>query len=149
MSVLRSIILNTFKARQLTRTMKDVLLILAERKIPASYELIAKAAGCSRSAVAYTIKHACELGILERIKTRVKRSGRWVNGRNEYRIIKRALAEKLGFPWVSSKSKICTTRNQESKKQREKHHSVEQWLAILAGMESGLSPTQAGYHAIE
>jgi len=129
--------------------MKDVLLVLSSRNVPASYEAIAHAANCSRSAVAYTIKHACELGILERIKTRVKRAGRWVNGRNEYRILKRALSEKLGFPWASSKSKSCTTRNQENIKPKEKHHSVEQWLAILAGMESGLSPTQAGYHAIE
>ncbi|MBS1023502.1 hypothetical protein JK207_16040 [Gluconobacter cerinus] len=135
--------------------MKDVLLIIASRTVPASYEDIARAAGCSRSAVAYTVQHAIDLGILERFKTRVMRSGRWVNGRNRYQILKKALSEKLPLPWrrsdeqKSSKSKFYPTGNQEFKKQREKRHSVQGWLDILTRMDAGMSAKEAGYHSIE
>lgn len=154
-NTVKSIILNCFRAKQISRTMKDVLLIIGSRTVPASYEDIAKAAGCSRSAVAYTVQHAIDLGILERFKTRVKRSGRWVNGRNRYQILKKALSDRLPLPWRRLKlpkvstSNFYPTRNQEFKKQREKHHTVQSWLDILARMDEGMSATEAGYHSIE
>lgn len=67
------LILNTFRAGQISRTAKGVLLIIASRLRRASYEAIASAAGCSRRSVAYAVKQAEDLGILERISHRVRR----------------------------------------------------------------------------
>lgn len=144
--VLRSLILNTFRAGQITRAMKDVLLIMAARSRPASYEGLAHAAGCSRRMVAYTIAQAEALGILERVHHRVRRGHRWMNGKNSYRFIMRALTERLAFPWRrSSQCNGFTTGNEDIKKTGRMPHTVSEYRRIAALMLAGLTPEQAGY----
>lgn len=143
--VLRSLILNTFRAGQITRAMKDVLLIMAARSRPASYECLANAAGCSRRMVAYTIAQAEALGILERVHHRVRRGHRWMNGKNSYRFIMRAITERLALPWSRSQCKPCTTGNEDIKKTGRMPHTVSEYRRIAALMLAGLTPEQAGY----
>ena len=116
-STLRSIILNTFKAGNISRTGKDVLLIIARHQRPMSFETIAKIAGCSRRSVAYAVQQAETLGILERIRRYDRRGRMWVKAANSYRFTMRAIAAQIAFPWQrSSKCKRCTTlRNQDIK----------------------------------
>lgn len=143
--VLRSLILNTFRSGQITRTMKDVLLIMASRSRPASYECLANAAGCSRRMVAYAIAQAEALGILERVHHRVRRGHRWMNGKNSYRFIMRAITETLSFPWRRSQCKVFTTGNEDIKKTGQMPHSPDEYRRIMALMLAGLTPEAAGY----
>lgn len=143
--VLRSLILNTFRAGQITRTMKDVLLIMAARSCPASYESLANAAGCSRRMVAYAIAQAEALGILERVHHRVRRGHRWMNGKNSYRFIMRAITERLAFPWRRSQCKLFTTGNEDKKNTGRMPHSPDEYRRIMSLMLAGLTPEAAGY----
>ncbi|MBY4640608.1 hypothetical protein K6L44_11545 [Gluconacetobacter entanii] len=143
--VLRSLILNTFRAGQITRAMKDVLLIMAARSRPASYEGLANAAGCSRRMVAYAIAQAEALGILERVHHRIRRGHRWMNGKNSYRFIMRAITERLAFPWRRSPCKVFTTGNEDIKKTGRMPHTPEEYRLIFARMDAGMSAQEAGY----
>ena len=143
--VLRSLILNTFRAGQITRAMKDVLLIMAARSRPASYECLANAAGCSRRMVAYAIAQAEALGILERVHHRIRRGRRWMNGKNSYRFIMRAITERLAFPWRRSQCKFCTTGNEDKKNNGWMPHSFDEYRRICEGIAAGLTPKEAGY----
>lgn len=146
--VLRAVILNTFRAGQITRTMKDVLLIMAARTRPASYEGLANAAGCSRRMVAYTVAQAESLGILVRVHHRVRRGYRWMNGKNSYRFIMRAITERLAFPWRRSQCKLFTTGNKDKKnigRMPQMPHTPEEYRRIAALMLAGFSPKEAGY----
>ena len=138
-------ILNTFRAGQITRTMKDVLLIMAARTRPASYEAISNAAGCSRRMVAYAIAQAEALGILERVHNRIRRGRRWMNGKNSYRFIMRAITERLAFPWRRSQCKLFTTGNEDKKNNGWMPHSPDEYRRILERMAAGLTPEAAGY----
>lgn len=145
-SVLRSLILNTFRAGQITRTMKDVLLIMAARSRPASYECLANAAGCSRRMVAYAIAQAEALGILERVHHRVRRGHRWMNGKNSYRFIMRAITERLAFPWRrSSQCNGFTTGNEDIKKTRHPNHDHNEMLEMIEKMALGIPTEELGY----
>lgn len=143
--VLRSLILNTFRAGQITRTMKDVLLIMATRSRPASYESLANAAKCSRRMVAYAIAQAEALGILERVHNRIRRGRRWMNGKNSYRFIMRAITERLAFPWSRSQCKLFTTGNKDIKNTGQMPHSPDEYRRIWERMAAGLTPKEAGY----
>lgn len=128
---------NTYRAKQISRAIKDVLLSIAHANRVMSQQEIASFAGVSLRMVAYAIEQAVDLGILERTKHRVKRAGRWVNGRNTYQFILKAISEKCSFPWVSSKCKRCLTDNQEYIKQArkpkiERHKPVQEYLAYIS-----------------
>lgn len=138
-------ILNTFRAGQITRTMKDVLLIMASRHKPASYEAIAHATGCSRRMVAYTLSQAEALGLLERVHHRIRRGGRWMNGKNTYRFVMKVITERLVFPWKRSQCKFCTTGNEDIKEIIKMPHSPEEYRHIMELILSGLTPEEAGY----
>lgn len=128
---------NTYRAKQISRSIKDVLLAIAHSNRTMSQKDLASFAGVSLRMVAYAIEQGITLGILERTKHRVKRAGRWVNGRNTYQFILKAISEKCSFPWVSSKCKRCLTDNQEYKKQAskpkiERHKPVQDYLAYIS-----------------
>lgn len=144
-TVIQTAILNTFRAGQISRTAKDVLLIIARSVRPASYESLAKAANCSRRSVAYAVQQAEDLGILERTHTRVRRGWRWFNGCNGYRFIMKAITGKLAFPWSRSQCKPCTTSNEDKKNTRWMPHSPDEYRRILEKMASGMTPKEAGY----
>lgn len=143
--VLRSLILNTFRAGQISRTMKDVLLIMATRSRPASYEGLANAAGCSRRMVAYAIAQAEALGILERVHNRIRRGRLWMNGKNSYRFIMKVLTKKLAFPWRRSQCKLFTTGNEDIKKTRHPNHDHNEMLEMVAKMALGIPTEELGY----
>jgi len=124
---------NTYRAKQITRAIKDVLLSIAHSNRVMSQQEIASFAGVSLRMVAYAIEQAIDLGILERTKHRIKRAGRWVNGRNTYNFVLIAIAEKRRFPWVSSMCKRCLTDNQVHKniEAKQRHQSVQGYLEFL------------------
>ncbi|MCE0744473.1 helix-turn-helix domain-containing protein [Acetobacter sicerae] len=144
-TAIQTAILNTFRAGQISRTAKDVLLIIARSIRPASYESLARAAKCSRRSVAYAIQQAEQLGILCRSHHRIRRGRRWMNGCNGYRFIMKALTEMLAFPWSRSQCKPCTTGNEDKKNTRWMPHSPEEYRLICARMDAGMTPREAGY----
>lgn len=140
-STLRSIILNTFKAGNITRTGKDVLLVIARHHRPMSFETIAKIAGCSRRSVAYSVQQAEALGILERIQRYTRRGRMWVKAANAYRFTMRAIAEQIAFPWHrSSKCKRCTTLRNEDIKIPSFQRSRDEMLAFLEAWAAETPP---------
>lgn len=144
-TAIQTSILNTFRAGQISRTAKDVLLIIARSGRPASYESLAKAAKCSRRSVAYAIQQAEQLGILCRSHNRIRRGRRWMNGCNGYRFIMKVLTERLSFPWSRSQCKPCPTSNKDKKNIGWMPHSPDEYRLILERMAAGLTPEEAGY----
>ena len=145
-TAIQTAILNTFRAGQITRTAKDVLLIISRSMRPASYESLARAAKCSRRSVAYAIQQAEALGILRRSHNRIRRGRRWMNGCNGYKFIMKALTETLAFPWSRrSQCKPCATSNEDKKNTGRMPHSPDEYRRIMALMLAGLTPEQAGY----
>lgn len=143
--VLRSIILSAIKAGNITRTAKDVLLVIARHHRPMSFETIAKIAGCSRRSVAYAVQQAETLGILERIQRRTTRGRRRVIAANAYRFIMRAISEQIAFPWHRSKCKRCTTLRNKDIKTPSFQRSKDEMLAFIASWvaETPPKPTPA------
>ena len=144
-TAIQTAILNTFRAGQITRTAKDVLLIISRSMRPASYESLARAAKCSRRSVAYAIQQAEQLGILCRSHNRIRRGRRWMNGCNGYRFIMKALTKTLAFPWSRSQCKPCTTSNEDKKNTGWMPHSPDEYRRILERMAAGMTPEEAGY----
>lgn len=144
-TAIQTAILNTFRAGQISRTAKDVLLIIARSIRPASYESLARAAKCSRRSVAYAIQQAEQLGILCRSHNRIRRGRRWMNGCNGYRFIMKALTETLAFPWSRSQCKPCPTGNEDKKNTGWMPHSPEEYRLIFARIQAGMSEREAGY----
>lgn len=144
-TAIQTAILNTFRAGQISRTAKDVLLIIASSIRPASYESLAKAAKCSRRSVAYAIQQAEQLGILRRTHHRVRRGRRWMNGCNGYRFIMKALTETLAFPWSRSQCKPCTTGNEDKKNNGWMPHSFDEYRRICERMALGIPTEELGY----
>jgi len=144
-TAIQTAILNTFRAGQISRTAKDVLLIIARSIRPASYESLAKAAKCSRRSVAYAIQQAEQLGILRRSHHRIRRGRRWMNGCNGYRFIMKALTETLAFPWSRSQCKPCPTGNEDKKNNGWMPHTPEEYRLINERINSGMTPKEAGY----
>lgn len=118
-----------------------------------SFETLARAARVSLRTAKYAIKAAVALGIVSRTQRSVRNGWRWVRTSNAYRFIVGKVERadpSLKRPWasVSSKCKDCTgpfidIKNTSSN--RESGHSVGDWLKILAGMDQGMSPREAGY----
>jgi len=79
------------KARQITARTHLVLQALASfqgnRGLFPSHESIAARAGCSVRTVIRALETAYSLGLVERTRQRIRRSGRVVNGPNRYRLI--------------------------------------------------------------
>jgi len=79
------------QARQNTARTHLVLQALASfegyRGLFPSHESIAARAGCSTRTVIRALETAYRLGLIERTRQRVRRSGRVVNGPNRYRLI--------------------------------------------------------------
>lgn len=139
--VLRSIILNTFKAGNITRTAKDVLLVIARHHRPMSFETIAKIAGCSRRSVAYAVQQGETLGILERAQRYTRRGRMWLKAANAYRFTMRAIAEQIAFPWQrSSKCKPCTSLRNEDIKTPSFQRSRDEMLAFIASWAAETGP---------
>jgi len=138
---LRSLILNTFRAGNITRTGKDVLLVIARHQRPMSFETIAKIAGCSRRSVAYAIQQAETLGILERAQRYTRRGRMWLKAANAYRFTMRAIAEQIAFPWQrSSKCKPCPTLRNEDIKTPSFQRSRDDMLAFIAAWAAETGP---------
>ena len=144
-TAIQTAILNTFRAGQISRTAKDVLLIISRSMRPASYESLARAAKCSRRSVAYAIQQAERLGILCRSHNRIRRGRRWMNGCNGYRFIMKALTETLAFPWSRSQCKPCTTGNEDKKNTRHPNHDHNEMLEMIAKMALGIPTEALGY----
>ncbi|WP_408871153.1 helix-turn-helix domain-containing protein [Gluconobacter kondonii] len=139
--VLRSLILNTFRAGQITRTAKDVLLVIARHNRPMSFETIAKIAGCSRRSVAYAVQQAEILGILERSQRYARRGRMWLKAANVYRFTMRAIAEQIVFPWQrSSKCKRCATLRNEDIKTPSFQRSRDEMLTFIASWAAEIPP---------
>ncbi|MBS1032929.1 helix-turn-helix domain-containing protein [Gluconobacter cerinus] len=79
------------QARQITAKTHLVLQALASfeghRGLFPSHESIAARAGCSTRTVIRALETAYSLGLIERTRQRMRRSGRVVNGPNRYRLI--------------------------------------------------------------
>ncbi|GAN90094.1 hypothetical protein Gbfr_011_008 [Gluconobacter frateurii M-2] len=79
------------QARQITARTHLILQALASfeghRGLFPSHESIAARAGCSVRTVIRALETAYSLGLIERTRQRVRRSGRVVNGPNRYRLI--------------------------------------------------------------
>ena len=79
------------QGRQITARTHLVLQALASfeghRGLFPSHESIANRAGCSVRTVIRALETAYQLGIVERTRQRIRRSGRFVNGPNRYRLI--------------------------------------------------------------
>jgi len=79
------------QAHQITAKTHLVLQALASfegyRGLFPSHESIAARAGCSTRTVIRALETAYSLGLVERTRQRIRRSGRIVNGPNRYRLI--------------------------------------------------------------
>jgi len=143
---IRAMILNTFRAGQLSRTAKDVLLIIgSNQQRPMSFATIAHLAKCSRRSVAYAVQQAEALGIIERTQRRVRRGNRVLRGANAYRFLMRVVVDRFAMPWKRSRCKSCSALRNEDSKGLRKQRSPEDWLAILARLDEGMNLRDAGY----
>lgn len=85
------------QAHQITAKTHLVLQALAsfqgQRGLFPSHESIAARAGCSVRTVIRALECAYSLGIVERTRQRIRRSGRVVNGPNRYRLLLTSLEQ--------------------------------------------------------
>ena len=147
------------QARRITAKTHLVLQALASfeghRGLFPSHESIAARAGCSVRTVIRALETAYSLGLVERTRQRVRRSGRVVNGPNRYRLIlvgleqakvaathatqrlKEALARrKLRF---SSNCQNGSGPNFQRDISFEKPRSKNDWLDLIASWSSSPS----------
>lgn len=126
-----------------------------------SHESIAVRAGCSPRTVIRSLEVAYSLGLVERTRRRVKRSGRVVNGSNLYRLLVRPMeqakaaakhyAQQLREALARRKQRLLQTDIFAAETYSKENiifqarHSPSEWLDILAGMQAGLDPKAAGY----
>ncbi|MFC0502965.1 helix-turn-helix domain-containing protein [Asaia krungthepensis] len=147
------------QARQITAKTHLVLQALASfegyRGLFPSHESIAARAGCSTRTVIRALETAYSLGLIERTRQRMRRSGRVVRGPNRYRLVlvcleqariaaahatqrlKEALARRnLRFSSnCQNVSELHTQRNFFSEKPRSK----EEWLDLIASWSASPS----------
>lgn len=125
-----------------------------------SHESIASRAGCSVRTVIRSLETAYSLGIVERTRQRIRRSGRVVNGPNRYRLLtipleqakasarhlKQQLQEALNRRKlrISSKCHLVSGDNSQSNL-FSYQHSKNEWISILEKMDAGMSASEAGY----
>jgi len=147
------------QARKITAKTHLVLQALASfegyRGLFPSHESIAARAGCSTRTVIRALETAYSLGLIERTRQRMKRSGRVVNGPNRYRLVlvsleqarvaaahatqclKEALARrKLRF---SSNCQNGSEPHIQRNLFNEKLRSKEEWLDLIAAWSASPS----------
>jgi len=140
------------QARQITAKTHLVLQALASfeghRGLFPSHESIAARAGCSTRTVIRALETAYSLGLVERTRQRMRRSGRIVNGPNRYRLIQVSLEQaKAAAAHATQRLKEALARRKlrfssncqngsESYFQRdiffEKPRSKNDWLDLIA-----------------
>lgn len=103
------------QARQITAKTHLVLQALASfeghRGLFPSHESIAARAGCSTRTVVRALETAYSLGLVERTRQRMRRSGRIVNGPNRYRLILVGLEQaKVAAAHATQRLKEALTR---------------------------------------
>jgi len=127
-----------------------------------SHESIAGRAGCSVRTVIRALETAYSLGIVERTRQRIRRSGRVVNGPNRYRLLiapmeqarakaqhlKQQLQEALNRRKARFSSKCQNVSGDNSQSNLFSYqHSKNDWLNIIRKMDLGMSAEEAGYHS--
>jgi len=140
------------QARQITAKTHLVLQALASfeghRGLFPSHESIAARAGCSIRTVIRALEAAYSLGLVERTRQRMRRSGRVVNGPNRYRLILVSLEQaKAAAAYATQRLKEALARRKlrfssncqndsELHFQRdisfEKQRSKNDWLDLIA-----------------
>ena len=152
------------QSRQITAKTHLVLQALASfeghRGLFPSHESIAARAGCSTRTVVRALETAYSLGLVERTRQRMRRSGRIVNGPNRYRLIQVSLEQaKAAAAHATQRLKEALARRKQRFLSRcqtgsgrdfqslflTPKHTPTEWLAILADMEKGLTAQEAGY----
>ena len=103
------------QARQITAKTHLVLQALASfeghRGLFPSHESIAARAGCSTRTVIRALETAYSLGLVERTRQRMRRSGRIVNGPNRYRLIVASLEQaKVAAAYATQRLKEALAR---------------------------------------
>ncbi|MBS1089934.1 helix-turn-helix domain-containing protein [Gluconobacter wancherniae] len=154
------------QAHKITGKAHIVLMALASfqghKGLFPSHESIASRAGCSVRTVIRSLETAYSLGIVERTRQRIRRSGRVVNGPNRYRLLiapmeqakasarhlKQQLQDALNRrkARLSSKCQNASGDNSQSNLFYE-NRSPSEWLDILNKMNAGMSAEEAGYHS--
>ncbi|MFT9366869.1 MAG: helix-turn-helix domain-containing protein [Gluconobacter sp.] len=149
------------QARQITARTHLVLQALASfeghRGLFPSHESIAARAGCSVRTVIRALETAYSLGLIERTRQRVRRSGRVVNGPNRYRLIVVSLEQaKAATVHATQRLKEALARRKlrfssncqngsESHFQTniffKKPRSKNDWLDLIASWSSSPSPS--------
>jgi len=125
-----------------------------------SHESIAGRAGCSVRTVIRALEKAYSLGIVERTRQRIRRSGRVVNGPNRYRLLiapmeqarakaqhlKQQLQDALNRRKLRISSKCQNVSETYSQSNLFSYqHSKNEWISILEKMDAGMSASEAGY----
>lgn len=126
-----------------------------------SHESIAARSGLSVSTVIRSLEKAYRLGIVERIRQRVRRGHRLVNGPNRYRLILVSLEQALKAAKqntqrlqealkrrkerFSSNCQFDSEANSQSSFFKRKRHSSSEWIEILRKIDTGATPEEAGY----
>lgn len=147
------------QARQITARTHLVLQALASfeghRGLFPSHESIADRAGCSTRTVIRALETAYSLGLVERTRQRMRRSGRVVNGPNRYRLILVSLEQaKVAAAHATQRLKDALSRRKlrfssncqngsEPNFQRdisfENPRSKNDWLDLIASWSSSPS----------
>lgn len=140
------------QAHQITARTHLVLQALASfegyRGLFPSHESIAARAGCSTRTVIRALETAYSLGLVERTRQRMRRSGRVVNGPNRYRLVLVSLEQaKVASAYAAQRLKEALDRRKlrfssncqnssETHFQRdifsEKTRSKAEWLDLIA-----------------
>ena len=149
------------QARQITARTHLVLQALASfegyRGLFPSHESIAARAGCSVRTVIRALEAAYSLGLVERTRQRIRRSGRVVNGPNRYRLILVSLEQaKVAAAHATQRLKEALARRKlrlssncqngsGSHFQRDiffkKPRSKNDWLDLIASWPPSPSPS--------
>ena len=149
------------QARQITAKTHLVLQALASfqghRGLFPSHESIAARAGCSTRTVIRALEIAYSLGLVERTRQRMRRSGRVVNGPNRYRLILVSLEQAKAaaahatqrLKEALARRKILFSSNCQNGSglhfQRdiffEKPRSKNDWLDLIASWSQSPSPS--------
>jgi len=147
------------QARQITAKTHLVLQALASfeghRGLFPSHESIAARAGCSTRTVIRALETAYSLGLIERTRQRMRRSGRVVNGPNHYRLVLVSLEQaKVAAAHATQRLKEALARRKlffssncqndsEPYSQRDiffgKPRSKNEWLDLIASWSPSFS----------
>ena len=142
-------------------TLQALASFVGHRGLFPSHESIAARAGASVRTVIRALERAYELGIVERTRQRIRRSGRLVNGPNRYRLILMDLEQaKVAAAHATQRLKNALIRRKQrfisncqngsetdfqSQKNRLMPHTPEEYRLIFARMDEGMTAQEAGY----